>query len=185
MSRGAPAYPALLERRGRFVVATDVFARDDERRRPLTVNPARSRAKVGDLVLVAVRPTKHGGRAEIVRRIGRPEVARDVIEALMLARGLARGFAEPVELEAREADGGNDPGRRDLRGLATFTIDPASARDFDDAISAERREDGTVRVWVHIADVGAFVAPGSLCFGHNVATSGRSSVHSDPGRGPR
>src|SRR6202041_3069899 len=125
------------------------------------VDPARSHSKVGDLVLIAIRPTRRGGRAEIVRRIGRPEIARDVIEALMLHRGLQREFSDAVEREAREVDGGHDPARRDLRELPTFTIDPVSARDFDDAISAERTPDGTVRVWVHIADVAAYVTPGS------------------------
>jgi ribonuclease R len=89
-----------------------------------------------------------------------------VIEALMLDRGLRRGFEAPVAREARAASESSaavsDEGRRDLRGLATFTIDPASARDFDDAISAEADSDGGGwRVWVHIADVSAFVAPRS------------------------
>ena len=52
--------------------------------------------------------------------------------------------------------------RRDLRSLPTFTVDPATARDFDDAISAAAEDDGTRRVWVHIADVSAYVRPGSL-----------------------
>ena len=51
--------------------------------------------------------------------------------------------------------------RRDLRELTTFTIDPASARDFDDAISAEALPGGRTRVWIHIADVSAYVTPGS------------------------
>jgi ribonuclease R len=51
--------------------------------------------------------------------------------------------------------------RRDLTGLTTFTIDPISARDFDDAISAEAQEGGSIRVWVHIADVSAYVPEGS------------------------
>ena len=51
--------------------------------------------------------------------------------------------------------------RRDLRELPTFTIDPPTARDFDDAISAERLDGGAIRVWVHIADVAAHVRPGS------------------------
>jgi ribonuclease R len=63
-----------------------------------------------------------------------------------------------VEREAREAP--VEVPRRDLRELHTFTIDPPTARDFDDAISAER-VDGVVRVWVHIADVAAHVRPGS------------------------
>ena len=53
-------------------------------------------------------------------------------------------------------------GRRDLRSLPTFTIDPVSARDFDDAISAVAEDDGSARVWVHIADVSAYVRPRSL-----------------------
>jgi ribonuclease R len=91
-------------------------------------------------------------------------VARDVLEALMVDRGLRREFDPAVAREARGARD-NPPGsgaRRDLRDLTTFTIDPTSARDFDDAISAERRSAGEIRVWVHIADVCAFVPEGSL-----------------------
>ena len=51
-------------------------------------------------------------------------------------------------------------GRVDLRDLTTFTIDPETAKDFDDALSV-REEDGGYRVWVHIADVSAFVPAGS------------------------
>lgn len=105
-----------------------------------------------------------GSRARVHRRIGRPTVARDVIEALMLARGLTRGFETPVARAATEASAaeiGVADGRRDLRGLATFTIDPRTARDFDDAISCKPVEGGGWSVWVHIADVGAYVAPRS------------------------
>jgi ribonuclease R len=163
LSTRAPAFPAVLERRGRFLVAVPLFARAGPggSSGQLTVSLARSGAAPGDLVLVSIRPSRRGGRAEIVRRLGRPDIARDVIEALMLDRGLARRFDPAVEREARDAAGGVAE-RRDLRTLATFTIDPASARDFDDAISAERTPGGTIRVHVHIADVAAFVRPGSL-----------------------
>ncbi len=112
----------------------------------------------GDLVLLRASG-RGGGRAKVLQRIGRPEVARDVLEALMLDRGLRRGFEPVVERQAREIRVPPEP-RRDLRDLVTFTIDPLSARDFDDALSAERREGGW-RVWVHIADVAAHVRPGS------------------------
>ncbi len=122
---------------------------------------------MGDLVEVApakVGKGRGGGRAVVARRLGRPDVARDVIEALMIDRGLRRRFDPAVEREARLADE-SEPrleGRRDLRELATFTIDPATARDFDDAISAAREDDGSWRIWVHIADVANYVTPRSL-----------------------
>jgi ribonuclease R len=116
------------------------------------------RARPGDLVLL--RTAGQGrGHARVLRRIGRPDVARDVIEALMLARGLRRGFPDAVERAAEEPPA--DRTRRDLRDQPTITIDPASASDFDDAISAEPIGDEAWRVWVHIADVSTYVRPDS------------------------
>ena len=84
---------------------------------------------------------------------------------MLLDRGLRRRFDPHVEREARAAaerpPEDEAAGRLDLRALPTFTIDPPTARDFDDAISAEALEDGAVRVWVHIADVSHYVKPGS------------------------
>ena len=74
-----------------------------------------------------------------------------------------RGFKAALESEAaRAAEAAErDPlPRRDLTALATFTVDPPTARDFDDAVSAQREGDGA-RVWIHIADVAAHVRPGS------------------------
>lgn len=147
---------AVLEKRGRFMVASPVF----ERGRAVSLDSAKG-AGVGDLVLLG--SGKRGVR--VVRRLGRPDVARDVLEALMIERGLRRSFPRAVEAAAedaaQDAPAGGAP-RTDLTGLATFTIDPATARDYDDAVSAVREDGGTIRVWVHIADVSAFVRPGSV-----------------------
>jgi ribonuclease R len=90
--------------------------------------------------------------------------ARDAVEGLLKDELGFRGFRPTVEGEAREAakwaERESGP-RRDLTALATFTVDPATARDFDDAVSAQREGDGA-RVWIHIADVAAHVKPGSL-----------------------
>jgi ribonuclease R len=142
---------AVLERRGRFLVAEPLFGRG-----PRTA-VERGGADEGDLVLVG--RGKRGAR--VARRLGRPDRARDVLEGLMLDRGLHRNYARAASDEALHAV--SDPyaadARVDLTQLPTFTIDPDDARDFDDAISA-RREDGRIRLWVHIADVTAYVRPG-------------------------
>jgi ribonuclease R len=158
---------ALLEKRGRFLVGTRFFPDRDagsgaaRRREQITVERDR-RASEGDLVLL--RTAGQGkGRAKVQRRLGRPDVARDVIEALMLDRGLSRSFADKVVAEAKEAAVAaprRDVPRRDLRELPTFTIDPVTARDFDDAISAAELGDGHWRIHVHIADVSAHIRPG-------------------------
>jgi len=149
---------AVLEKHGRFLAATPFFARG----RRINIDRSRSGgARPGDLVLVEPHG-RGGGHGKVVRKLGRPDVARDVIEGLMLDRGLRRRFDPLVERQAREAPSRvPDVPRADLRDLPTFTIDPPTARDFDDAISAELLDDGAVRVWVHIADVAAHVRPGS------------------------
>jgi ribonuclease R len=162
--REAPrtALVAVLDKRGRFLVGLPFFARG-----PQLIVDRDSRAGAGDLVLLRLG-TRSGGRgrghAKVVRRIGRPDVARDVIEALLLDRGLERRFDPAVERDAADAIA-REPAaahpRRDLRSLTTLTIDPATAKDFDDAISAEQLGPAAWRIWIHIADVSAFVRPGS------------------------
>jgi ribonuclease R len=159
---------AVLVPKGRALVAAPLFERgakiqlktEGKRGRPL---------KAGELVIVepaGMARGKERGRqvttpvARITRRIGNADNARDVTEALMIEYGLERKFPGKVENYAREAAQAPDEfARKDLKDLPTFTMDPAGAKDFDDAISAER--DGSkIRVWVHIADVSAFVRPG-------------------------
>lgn len=166
---GGSARVAVLARRGKFFVAEPFFGAG-----PRPVVSRDRRVSVGDLIVVRAgsgRNGRGGGRATVVRRIGRADVARDVIEGLMVDRGLRRRFDPAVEHEARDVsaaslaveDGAGAPAdRRDLRSLPTFTVDPATAKDFDDAISAAAEDDGTRRVWVHIADVSSYVRPGSL-----------------------
>ena len=152
---------AVLEKRGRFLVGIPFFPRHTgDRHRSIAVDRDRN-ARPGALVVLR----SGSGRAKIERLLGKPDVARDVIEALMIDRGLARRFGPGVERAAKEASETVEAGdRKDLRDLPTFTIDPVSAKDFDDAISAEEIDGNSHpprwRIWVHIADVSAYVKPG-------------------------
>ena len=141
----------VLVKRGRFLTATPLFQRGTR----ITI-PAKDAAGARSGAMVLVGGGKRGAR--VVRDLGDPERARDVVEAIMIDRGLRRSFARAVEDDARGEPVATQ--RRDLTDLPTFTIDPPSARDYDDAISA-RREDGRTRLWVHIADVSAYVRPGT------------------------
>jgi ribonuclease R len=145
----------VIGRRGRFPVLEPLFEPGPQ------VNLARGsiRVREGEMVLATERP----GGAKVTERLGAAGNARDVVGALLLDRGLERGFAARLEAEAGDAAEAAQHGaseRRDLRALDTFTVDPASARDFDDAVSAQPEGDG-VRLWIHIADVAAHVRPGS------------------------
>ena len=149
-------FVAVVERRGRFRVAARLFEPGPQM--PLARGSVD--AKQGRLILA--QPGSGGVRA--VQDLGSPKRARDVVEALLWEGLDRRGFARRVDDDAREALSAA-PGvaageRRDLIDLATFTVDPATARDFDDAVSAQPEGDG-VRLWIHIADVAAHVRPGT------------------------
>ena len=99
---------------------------------------------------------------EVLGPITKPGV--DVL-ALVHGYGLAPGFPPEVQAAAEEVartrNPEGDPGRVDRRDLLVFTIDPADAKDHDDALSLAPLPDGTWEVGIHIADVSAFVERGS------------------------
>src|SRR6202040_4467114 len=74
-----------------------------------------------------------------------PRTARDAVESLMREEIGRRGFRAALENQARDAaaaaEARQSGPRRDLTALPTFTVDPATARDFDDAVSARREGD--------------------------------------------
>lgn len=115
----------------------------------------------------AVRRVGAGGDTRVVwPPAERSETARDAIERVLKQGGIQRGFEPAVEREARRAAElawrrAERESRVDLRDLPTFTVDPTTARDFDDAISAQALDSERVRVWVHIADVAAHIPLGS------------------------
>ena len=102
---------------------------------------------------------------EVIGPVGDHETE---MRALLLREGFDAEFPADVRKEAEELEeqGGQllekgKNGRRDLRGTTTFTIDPKTAKDFDDALSIKKLEDGKYEIGVHIADVSYFVTPGT------------------------
>jgi ribonuclease R len=153
--------PAQLVRRGKYSVADPLFV--EERRPVLVARRLRRGADAGDIVLVRVREKGRSLRGEVTKVLGSPDDPRNVYDALFASVNTSHGFSHKVEEEATSVARRAPGEREDLRELATVTIDGADAKDFDDAISVERMEDGDggYRVWVHIADVTHYVRPES------------------------
>ncbi|HKJ35213.1 MAG TPA: RNB domain-containing ribonuclease, partial [Solirubrobacterales bacterium] len=146
----------LISRRARNLVGVPLFERSGEQ-----LPIARGKVRVDEGAIALCRVDRRG--AQPIADLGRGDRARDVVAALVAERGLNPKFPSAVESEAKGAIAAvaRDPGpRRDLTAEPTFTVDPATARDFDDAVSARREGDG-FRLWIHIADVAAHVRPGS------------------------
>ena len=84
------------------------------------------------------------------RVLGSAKRIENVLEALLVERGARQSF-EPFDARAPSLDG-----RVDLRGEVSFTIDPETAKDFDDALTLTHD-----RAYVHIADVSYYVRAGT------------------------
>ncbi len=101
-----------------------------------------------------------GSVEEVLGMAGSPGID---MESLIISHGLPREFDDRVKPELaaiKKAVKQSDiTGRLDLRSISTFTIDPADAKDHDDAISVEELPDDRVRLGVHIADVSYYVLP--------------------------
>ena len=131
-------------------------------------DPGAKGAQPGDkVVFEMVRFPSHqrGGEGVLTKVLGpRGEAGVDTL-SIMHEFGLPDDFPEEVHAEARlQAEKFNEDdleGRLDLTGETIVTIDPVDARDFDDAISLTRSDDGHWHLGVHIADVAHFVRPGT------------------------
>jgi ribonuclease R len=144
--------PFRVTRWGRFTALEPLFA---DERTYLLARGGRP-VQLDDLVLAV---PAGGERRLVVEILGPSDDLGAALRALLAGAAIAHGFSDEVVDEA-VAVGGRarrpDAGRRDVTGLATFTIDPDTARDFDDAISVAREGSG-YRAHVHIADVSYFV----------------------------
>jgi ribonuclease R len=145
----APPNRVVVEvgRRGKLVVGESYFTPGV----PLVLEAkGHGDLRPGDLAVVRTGR----GRARVERSLGSAKRIENVLEALLVEQGAREEFEQHTIPEPTLE------GRVDLRELTSLTIDPETAKDFDDALSFRREPEG-IRAWVHIADVSAFVPAGS------------------------
>ncbi len=123
----------------------------------------------GDKAVVRITdwPDDSGNpRGEVVDILGRTGDNNAEIHAILAEFGLPYRYPAAVEKAAAKIEAGITPDeiarRRDMRDVTTFTIDPADAKDFDDALSIRRLPNGNWEIGVHIADVTHYVRPDTI-----------------------
>ena len=103
---------------------------------------------------------------KIIKTLGKPGELNTEMHAIMFEYGFPDVFPPKVERIAQRLNIGIDDKevskRKDFRNKTTFTIDPITAKDFDDAISFTPLSDGKTEIGIHIADVSHYVQPDSI-----------------------
>ena len=122
-----------------------------------------------DKALVRIIEWPEGAKnplGEVIDILGKAGDNNTEMHAILAEFGLPYTYPEKVEEAANriptEITDEDRAGREDFRGVVTFTIDPKDAKDFDDALSLRKLENGLWEVGVHIADVTHYVKPGSI-----------------------
>ena len=117
-------------------------------------------AEDGQKVLIEFKEWKQGDQnptAKVIEIFGFPGLHKTEMNAIMAEYGLPEHFPDNVEIEAKKISNKISQDeiskRRDFRNITTFTIDPADAKDFDDALSLKKLDNGNWEIGVHIADV--------------------------------
>lgn len=127
------------------------------------------KAEDGQKVLVELKEWKAGDQnptGEVKEIFGFPGLHKTEMNAIMAEYGLPEHFPEAVERDAKkipvEITEAEIAKRRDFRDITTFTIDPVDAKDFDDALSIEKLDNGLWEIGVHIADVTHYLKVGTI-----------------------
>ena len=149
-----------------------IFVRPDSRRLPMDVFFSRKdypQVKDGDKVVFRITDWHEGMRSPrgmIVDVLGQVGDNDAEMHAILAEYDLPYRFEQEIEDAAQaissEITERDYVERRDFRNITTFTIDPADAKDFDDALSIRKIGDGVWEVGVHIADVTHYIRPESL-----------------------
>ena len=169
----------ILERSSHcYVGVADVVSKSaiivepDSKRLPVDIYLSAKKypkVKTGDKVAVRIRDWYDGDDmpiGELVDILGANGDNDAEMHAILLEYDLPYKFEPAVEQAAAEIDSTitakDYAERRDMRDVPTFTIDPADAKDFDDALSIRTLGNGQWEIGVHIADVTHYVRPGSV-----------------------
>lgn len=151
-------------RRGGIVFVDSKWLKDSI----IVPQPLMGRAQEGDKVIVRITRKAKGNKmaeGEIIDVLGPDGENNTEMHAILAEYGLPYSYPEEIEKAAEEISDeishSEIKRRLDMRDRLTFTIDPRDAKDFDDALSLRRNDDGTFEVGVHIADVTHYVRPGS------------------------
>ena len=121
-------------------------------------------AKDGQKVQISLKEWKAGEQnptGVVDSVLGFPGEHKTEMNAIMAEYGLPEHFPKAIEEEAKKIPtnitAAEIAKRRDFRGITTFTIDPVDAKDFDDALSIQKLENGLWEIGVHIADVSHYL----------------------------
>lgn len=126
-------------------------------------------AQVGQKIFVEITDWKDQKKSpigKVAEVLGSPNEHNAEMQAIALEKGFSSIFPESVILESeklRQIGITEDEikKRKDIRDVLTFTIDPADAKDFDDAISYKKLDSGNYEIGIHIADVSHYVKEGN------------------------
>ena len=128
-----------------------------------------NKAEDGDKVLVKMEGWEEHSESpvgSVIKVLGKPGDHHTEIHAILAQYGLPYEFPAEVEMYANDLDtsimDSEIKKRRDMREVLTFTIDPKDAKDFDDALSFQKLENGNYEIGIHIADVSHYVRPGTV-----------------------
>lgn len=126
-------------------------------------------AENGDVVLVTIEDWPKRADSpfgSVIKVLGKPGEHNTEIHAILAEYGLPSDFPVEVEVYAQKLDTSIQESeiakRRDMRDTLTYTIDPKDAKDFDDALSFKKLENGNFEIGIHIADVSYYLEEGTI-----------------------
>ncbi|MCI5050764.1 MAG: ribonuclease R [Candidatus Pacebacteria bacterium] len=163
VSRANAGFVGILEKKGdHFSLKPDNFKIPE-----ITIpNGQHDNAPTGEKVFVEITQYEPRLIGKVLKHLGKPGSNDAHMHGIAMEQGFDYSFPKEVddEADALEAKGITEEeiqARRDMRNTLTFTIDPEDAKDFDDALSFKKLDNGNYEIGIHIADVAHYVRPGS------------------------